>query len=109
MDVQAMTAQANAEAIEPFFERLPWPLPGNFIGKLLVSAGLGLAFFAIRTVSTGFEASHDLSWLLAALISITMLCIYYGTHAVRTTLAEMNSRLLAISAMDLDRDRNPIG
>jgi hypothetical protein len=102
-----MDAQANVETITPFFERLPWPLPENFIGKILVSAGLGLAFFAVRSASTGFEASHDWSWLLAALISITMLCIYYGTHVLRTTVAEMNSRLLAISAMDLDRDENP--
>jgi len=77
----------------PFYERLTIRFPGYIIGKVLVSALLGLAFLAAHYVSIGNEVFEDWSWFLSALISTAMLCLYYATHTLRIILPEMDMRL----------------
>lgn len=73
----------------PFYERLI----RHIVGKVLVSALLGLAFLGAHYVSIGNKVFTDWSWFLSALISAAMLCLYYATHTLRTILPEMNMRL----------------
>lgn len=77
----------------PFYERLTIRLPGYIVGKVLVSALLGLAFLAAHYASIRNDVFKDGSWILSALISTAMLCLYYATHTLRTILPEMEMRL----------------
>jgi len=63
------------------------------IGKVLVSALLGLAFLAAHYGSIGNKVFEDWSWFLSALISTAMLCVYYATHTLRIILPEMAKRV----------------
>lgn len=78
----------------PFYEKcLPGPLR-SFLGKVFASAILGLAFLGPHYASIGNDIFNDWSWFLGALISVQMLCLFYGTHNLRTVFAEMGLRPL---------------
>lgn len=76
----------------PFYEKLTSRLPG-FIGKVLMSTFLGLAFLVPHYLSRKYKVFDDWSWFLSVLISITMLNLYYATHRFLAILAEMHRRL----------------
>lgn len=73
----------------PFYEGLAAPFPGYIIGKLVVSAGLGLVFLAADYAAIGPKIFRDWSWFLAPLITIAMLTLYYATYTLRGLLPEM--------------------
>ena len=77
----------------PFYERLTIRFPGYIVGKVLVSALLGIAFLAAHYVSIGNKVFKDWSWFLSVLLGTAMLCLYYATHTLRTILPEMAVRL----------------
>ena len=54
--------------------------PGYIIGKVVVSALLGLGFSSRHYVSIGHKLFDNGSWFLSALISTAMLCLYYATQ-----------------------------
>ena len=76
-----------------FNERAAILFPVHVIGKLLLSALLGLLFLAVHYASIGTKVFNDWSWFLSVLISVAMLCLYYATHTLRTTIREMQMRL----------------
>lgn len=76
----------------PFYERPTMRFPGSLVGEVLISALLGLAFLAAHSVSIGNKVFEDWNWLLGALISAAMLCLYYATHTLRSLLPEMDVR-----------------
>lgn len=77
----------------PFYDRLTPRFAGNIVGKILVSALLGLAFLTVHYLIIGNKVFEDWSWFLSALISTTMLCLYYATHTLRIIFPEMDMRL----------------
>ena len=77
----------------PFYDRVIIRFPVHVIGKLLVSALLGLIFLAAHYISIGNKVLSDWSWFLSVLISTAMLCLYYATHTLRTIFPEMDLRL----------------
>lgn len=95
-----MSLPTNAQDLDmedpkflPFYERMTIRFPVYVIGKLLVSAFLGLIFLAAHYVSIGNRVFNDWSWFLSVLISTAMLCLYYATHTLRTIFPEMDMRL----------------
>ena len=58
-----------------FNERAAILFPVHVIGKLLLSALLGLLFLAVHYASIGTKVFNDWSWFPSVLISVAMLCL----------------------------------
>ena len=83
----------GVETFSPFYERLATSFPGYIIGKLVLSAALGVVFLAAHYAAIGHRVFEDWSWFLAPLITTAMLALYYATHTLRGMLPEMSLRL----------------
>ena len=68
-------------------------MPSSPLGKLVVAAVLGLYIFALRSLAVGVGVFADWSWLGAAVITSTMLLLYYASYTLRAMLPELSLRL----------------
>lgn len=67
----------------PFYERLADRFGLGVVGKILLAASLGLVFYLPYFSLVGSAALHDWSWLLALLISMALLFLYFATATLR--------------------------
>ena len=85
---------------EPFYDRLAQRLrlfaaqsSNAPLSKVLISFGLGFAFFILHWLSLGHEIFKHSGWVLSPLISCAVLFQYYATATFRNALPEMKARL----------------
>jgi hypothetical protein len=81
------------DAFHPFYEWLPDRFPIPFIVKMLVAIAAGFLFLASRWLAVGDAIVTDGSWLLGAIITTALICLYYATHTFRAMLQPLNLRL----------------
>jgi hypothetical protein len=77
---------------EPFYERRPGWFPA-LLFKILVALLLGAAFLGPHAWAVGGKVVADWSWLLAVLIAVATLALYYATATLRGLLPGMSLRL----------------
>jgi len=63
----------------PFYERLGTKIGLGGVGKVIISAGLGLLFYLPYFCFVGEAAFRDWSWVLALLISCAVMFLYIAT------------------------------
>lgn len=84
----------GASAVPPLFYEQP--LPGVSLtapSKLVAAVVLGVAFVVVHRWGAGPDVFKDLSWTLGAMITVSLLCVYYATHTLRALIPEMARHL----------------
>lgn len=66
----------------PFYERLARYAPVRVLGKVTVSALLGLVVSVVHYAIIKDQMFDDWSWFLGLLIGTAMLCLYYATYTL---------------------------
>ena len=89
---------------EPFYDRLA----KRPLSKVLLSFGLGFAFFVLQWLSLGSRIYRNSGWTLALLISCAALFQFYATATFRDALPEMKSRLNEENANSLPKYVNQV-
>jgi hypothetical protein len=95
-------AELRAQAFQPFYERIPNLFPIPFVVKLIISILLGFAFLGPHYWVAGELVLKDWSWLLALIIAMAMMCLYYATHCFRGMFAQLNVLLKTQDAAHID-------
>lgn len=98
---------------KPFFVRMiPKGIP-PFLGKVVVSALVGIFFlvFHLPTIPSALEGGADRSWILGLLLVVASLSGYYAAHTLWNLFDEMTFRLNGAHAFlarveGILRDRN---
>jgi hypothetical protein len=95
-------AELRAQTFQPFYERIPNLFPIPFVLKLLISILLGFAFLGPHFWVVGELLLTDWSWLLALIIAVAMMGLYYATHCFRSMFPQLNVRLKSQDAALID-------
>lgn len=83
----------NTTTWRPFYEPAQWKNTNSFFIKILLSVLLSSSFLIPHLIIVEKQFFNDWSWLLATIIAVAMLCVYYATHTLRGLLPEIEARL----------------
>ncbi len=87
--------ESRPRKFQPFYEAVTAHLPGpaSLIWKVGLSVTFGVAFLIALFITIGKGILGDWVWLLSAMITTSMLSLYYATDTLRNLFPHMDSRL----------------
>lgn len=79
--------------VKLFYERIQLPGVNSFVIKITVPILLALSFLIPHGLAVGTLFFEDWSLLLSSIVLFGMLCVFFGTHALRNLLFDMAFRI----------------